>query len=175
MTGTRNTGRTRIEGAYRMRRTGFSLALVLATAMAGFVAPANPARAESEADRLAAERARWEAARIADYEYGYRKYCECYRDEPPVTVVTVRDGQAQHVHHRYRNPDHEVAVDDDSAAFYWTIDELFARLASALARDAVVRAEYDAELGYPTSIFIDDDPDFDGGETDFRGIEVEPL
>jgi hypothetical protein len=152
------------------RHTQRFAATLIAVAL-GF---SQAALADIDTERLAAERARWEAAGIDSYRYGYQKYCECYRDEPPLTLVTVRNGTANRVVHRHRNPEREVAVDDASAEYYWTIDELFDRLARALERDAIVRAEYDAELGYPTSMFIDDDPDFDGGETDFRGILVEP-
>jgi len=112
--------------------------------------------------------ARWKAAGIGSYEYGYNKYCDCHRDTPPETVVTVIDGAVTRVHHLHADSAREVPARDGSLALYWTIDDLFALIVSATERDATVRARYDEALGYPTAIFIDYDTELIGDELDVR-------
>lgn len=143
-------------------------------ALAAVVALASSAIAD-EPERLAAERSRWQAAQSGDYRYAYRKFCECNREEPPLTVVTVQSGRIERVHHLHSDSEREVPAREGSLELYWTIDDLFDKLALAIERDATVRVEYHAELGYPISLFIDYDAAFDGDEIDLRLIEVEPL
>jgi hypothetical protein len=143
-----------------MIRTG--LIGLAALAAAGVMA------AEADVERLDAAQALWQAAAADDYRYAYEKYCECYRDAQPQTVVTVTDGAIERVHHLHEDSDREVPARDGSVDLYWTIDDLFAKLAGAYAGEAVVRVEYDAELGYPLTLFIDYDTGFVGDETDIR-------
>ena len=150
---------------------GYSTALGLAALLA--TAPALPD--EADLARLEAARARWQQVQTGDYRFGYRKYCECNRDEPPVTVVTVGEGRITSVHHLHDDSDREVPARDGSLDLYWTVDELFAKLATAYQRGAIVRAEYEPELGYPVSLFIDYDAAFVGDETDLRLTSFEPL
>ena len=124
---------------------------------------------------LDAARARWQSAALEDYRYSYQKYCDCYRGEPPVTVVTVRGGQVERVFHRHDDSKREVPARDGSLSLYWTVDELFDKLAAAYANDAIVRAEFDPSSGFPRSIFIDYDPGFSGDETDLRLTELARL
>ena len=67
-----------------MTRLGLILAL-------GLVAQSVSSAADADLERLAAARDRWQAANTGDYVYAYEKYCECYRNEQPQTVVTVSD------------------------------------------------------------------------------------
>jgi len=100
---------------------------------------------------------------------------ELGRGEPPVTVVTVRGGQVERVFHRHDDSEREVPARDGSLSLYWTVDELFDKLAAAYASDAVVRAEFDQASGFPQLIFIDYDPGFVGDETDLRLTELTRL
>ncbi len=122
---------------------------------------------------LAAARARWQSAHSGDYAFAYRKHCECNRDEPPETVVTVASGRIVSVSHRHEDTGTEVPARAGSLDLYWTIDGLFDRLGRALASEAVVRVAYEPEQGYPTAIFIDYAPALIGDETDLRQIRVE--
>lgn len=142
-----------------------SLATLLALA-------ALPAAADAELD---AARVRWEAAALRGYEYGYHKYCECHRDSPPETVVTVRDGTVVGVRHRPAGSDVEVPAADKNFEYYWTVDGLFRLIAAAQQRGVQVRAQYDAELGFPREVYIDYDADFIGDELDVRLTAVTPL
>ena len=124
---------------------------------------------------LDAARARWQAARLTAYEYGYHKYCECHRDSPPETIVSVRDGDVFRVRHRPAGSATEVPAADKNFDYYWTIDGLFRLLAAALERGAEVRAAYDATLGYPRELYIDYDSSYIGDELDIRLTAVTPL
>ena len=125
-------------------------------------------------DELAAHRATWQAAQVQRYSYGYRKFCECHRDAPPETVVTVDGGSISRVYHRHDDSEREVPAREGSTDLYWTIDDLFDLIASAMAREAEVRVNYDAALGYPTSLYIDYDAGYVGDELDIRltGLDV---
>jgi hypothetical protein len=136
------------------------------------LAAAIPALADPELDGA---RARWQSAALARYEYGYHKYCECHRDSPPETVVTVRDGAVTGVRHRPAGSTTEVPAADKNFEYYWTVEGLFGLIASALERGVQVRAAYDAALGYPREIYIDYDADFIGDELDVRLTSVTRL
>jgi Family of unknown function (DUF6174) len=131
-----------------------------------------PALADAELD---AAEARWRAAALAGYEYGYYKYCECHRDAPPETIVTVRDGKVVRVRHRPAGSEVEVPAQDKNFDYYWTVDALFRLIASAFERGVTVRATYDAAQGFPREIYIDYDADFIGDELDLRLTAVTTL
>jgi hypothetical protein len=139
---------------------------VLSVALPGVV------RADAE---LEAARARWQGAALDAYEYGYHKFCECYRDSPPETIVSVAAGEVTRVRHRPAGATVEVPAADRNFSYYWTVDGLFALLQSALERGVLVRATYDATLGYPRELYIDYDADFIGDELDLRVTSVVPL
>src|SRR5262245_50397940 len=131
---------------------------------------ASPVFADANLD---AARARWQSAAITSYEYGYNKYCDCHRESPPETVVTVRDGAATAVRHRPAGTTTEVP--GRNPEYYWTVDGLFDLIASALERGVQVRAAYDAELGFPREIYIDYDTKLIGDELDLRLTGVTRL
>jgi hypothetical protein len=130
---------------------------------------------EPSPQTLDAARARWRAAAPTDYEYGYRKYCECHREAPPETIVTVRGGLVVGVRHRHTDPAREVPAEQGNLQYYWTVEDLFALLQSATERGAEVRAAYDAALGYPAQLYIDHDTALIGDELDLRLTRVEAL
>ena len=133
------------------------------------------AMAQDGLSGLDAARNLWRSAQDGDYRYSYQKYCECYRAEPPTTVVTVRDGQIENVFHVHSDSERQVPARDGSYDLYWTVEDLFSKLETAYAREAVVRVDYDPSLGYPRSLYIDYDPGFVGDETDLRLSEFERL
>ena len=118
---------------------------------------------------------RWRAANLADYEYGYQKFCECHRESPPETLVTVRAGEVVGVRHRPQGIDFEVPAETRNLEFYWTVEGLFNLLESALEREAEVRVQYHETLGYPTELYIDYDREFIGDELDLKVTRVTPL
>ena len=120
-------------------------------------------------------RARWAAAGLSAYEYGYRKFCECHRESPPETIVTVRGGSVTGVRHRPAGTTTEVPAADKNFEYYWTVDGLFGLIASAQERGVEVRAAYDGELGFPSEVYIDYDTDFVGDELDLRLTVVTRL
>ncbi len=148
-----------------------SVMLQLAAA-ASVVFAALPAAADAELDGA---RARWRSAAAMQYEYGYHKFCECHRESPPETIVTVRGGRVVGVRHRPAGSTNEVAAADKNLEYYWTVDGLFDLIASAQQRGAEVRAAYDLELGFPREVYIDYDPDFIGDELDLRLTGVTRL
>jgi hypothetical protein len=143
----------------------------LAVAVASFAAASLADEAGLE--ELAAARARWQSAQSGDYVFAYRKYCDCNRDEPPETVVTVAAGRIVSVMHRHEDTGTEVPAREGSLDLYWTVEGLFDKLARALAGEAVVRVAYEPARGYPTSFFIDYDAALTGDETDLRQFRVE--
>jgi hypothetical protein len=132
----------------------------------------SPAFADAALD---AARARWRAAALGTYEYGYHKFCECHRESPPETIVSVRAGEVVGVRHRLAGSDVEVPAADKNFSYYWTMDGLFGVIASALERGVQVRTMYDAQLGFPREIYIDYDADFIGDELDLRLTSVTGL
>ena len=151
-----------------LKRTTLHAAVIALTALHF----ALPALADANLD---AARARWKSAAIANYEYGYNKYCDCHRESPPETVVTVRGGTVTSVRHRPVGTTVEVPAADKNLQYYWTVDGLFELIASALARGVQVRAVYDAELGFPREIYIDYDTNLIGDELDLRMTGVTRL
>jgi hypothetical protein len=125
--------------------------------------------------QLDGARARWQSAAIATYEYGYQKYCDCHRESPPETVVTVRGGTVTGVRHRPAGTTIEVPAAEKNFEYYWTVDGLFDLIASAQERGVQVRAAYDAELGFPREIYIDYDTKLIGDELDVRLTGVTRL
>lgn len=147
--------------------------LTLHTALAvGAALAASAAFADAELD---AARARWQQASLASYEYGYHKFCECHRESPPETTVTVRAGAVTNVRHRPAGSTVDVPAADKNFEYYWTVDGLFGVIASALERGVQVRTVYDTELGFPREIYIDYDANFIGDELDLRLTGVRRL
>jgi hypothetical protein len=142
--------------------------------VATWLAAALPAPASADA-ALDAARAKWRTAKLGSYEYGYHKFCECHRDSPPETVVSVRDGKVVNVRHRPVGSTTEVPAAEKNFEYYWTVDGLFELIAAAQMRHVEVRAQYDSTVGYPTEIYIDYDRNLIGDELDLKLTGVTPL
>jgi hypothetical protein len=144
--------------------------LLIATSQLALLAPA----AADDPAALDEARTRWNAAAISDYRYSYRKFCVCYNGEPPEVVVTVTGGRVSDAYSRHADSASEVSATEGRLDLYWTMSDLFDKLAAAYARGATVEAEYEPGFGYPVRVFIDDFADFAGEETDVRltGFEI---
>ena len=138
----------------------------------GAVLAIAPVFADAELD---AARARWRAAGLAGYEYGYHKYCDCHRESPPETTVSVREGKVIGVRHRPAGTTTDVPAADKNLDYYWTVEGLFQLIRSALERGVHVRASYDPAQGFPREIYIDYDAEAIGDELDLRLTSVRPL
>ncbi len=123
-------------------------------------------------DELTANRGLWDAAGIASYEYRYEKACDCHRDTPAETIVTVEDGLVVGV--RYDRDDYlnEIPVAEDSYRWFRTIDDLFTLVETASHNAVTLRVAYEPELGYPTYIYIDYDHAMVGEEIELRVVSL---
>jgi hypothetical protein len=106
-------------------------------------------------------RSRWEAAGIDDYTFTYRPVCFC---PPQEYTAVVEGGVVTSV---------SAADGGELEPIPTTVDDVFDDLQAAID-DGVfaVTAEYDAELGYPVSTWIDVDMRMADEE---YGIQIEEL
>ena len=123
---------------------------------------------DGERKRLLEARTLWRAQGLMDYRYTFRRSCFC---APPATdpvIVTVRGNAVVFV----------ARVDDGAPvdpASYDSIEGLFRLLEEAIDQEAhQVRAEYDAELGFPKTAFIDRDAMIADEELGFEASGVQP-
>ncbi len=123
-------------------------------------------------DELVANRGVWAAAGIASYEYRYEKVCDCHRDTPAETIVTISNGVIVDV--RYDRQDYlsEVAVAADNHRWFRTIDDLFTLVETASKTADTLRVAYDQTLGYPAYIYIDYDHAMVGEEVELQVISL---
>ncbi|MBN1238477.1 MAG: hypothetical protein JXB36_08235 [Gammaproteobacteria bacterium] len=152
-----------------------SFGSVAAAACCLMLSPPAGAADAAARDALREHRLIWSAVAIDDYEYGYNKFCECHREAPPETLVTVRDGEVVGVRHRHADTDTVVDAEQRNFEWYWTVEGLFDLVDTALEREVEVRADYDPALGYPTRVYIDYDPNLIGEELDVRLTRLERL
>jgi hypothetical protein len=128
-----------------------------------------------EPDELRDRQTQWESHGVAAYQYAYQKFCDCHRDEPPQTFVTVRDGSVTEVYHLHSDSPREVPARAGSLELYWTIGDLFGLMHAALERDSLLLVAFDVDHGFPTRLFIDYDADAIGDELDLRLTAFERL
>ena len=152
-----------------MRALPVPLGLALALGACG-LGPFGPS---SPADDLRAARAEWERQGISSYRYTVHRSCECLPEATAPARVEVRDGRTVSV----------VAatsarqVRPEAFEQYDTVEELFAVIEEAIARDPYrFSASYDERLGYPLGYSVDFDrehADDEGGLaiTEFEVIE----
>ena len=101
---------------------------------------------------LEANRELWESEGPAAYVFDYGVVCYCPPQINRAVTITV-DGEGV-VSATY--VDSGEPVDPFDPEDFPTVDDLFDEIESALAQDPYsLRAEYDAQLGYPTNVFID--------------------
>ena len=114
-------------------------------------------------------RARWELNQLSDYDYVYRRSCECLPAATSAMTVAVRGGEVAS------------ATDTQSGATvaayeYPTIDELFDLIQDAIDRDAErLDVTYDTWLDYPTQIRIDYDLETADDEFTIEARDLAPM
>ena len=123
-------------------------------------------------ENLVANRALWRSTDVVDYEYRYEKVCDCHRDKPAATIITVADGTVVAV--RYSRDDYvtDMPVAEKEYRWFRTIDDLFALIETATQHATTLRVAYDPTLGYPSYLYIDYDHSLLGDEVE---LEVTSL
>jgi len=149
------------------------MALLLVSVWSASAIAQAPQSATPLSQRLADARQRWQVAAPEDYVYGFNKFCECHRETPPETLVTVAGTRVIDVRHVMAKTGDTVPAAADNFSLYWTIEDLLGLLERALERGAAVQAEFDAELGLPRRVYIDYLPDIIGDEVDVRVTRFE--
>lgn len=106
-------------------------------------------------ERLDTGKALWQTSGISTYQYRYQKVCECHRNKPSDTIVTIDMRTIVGV--RYDRDDYfkEIPVPPERHKWFRTIDELFELVDKAYQLQALVRVSYEPQLGYPMYIYID--------------------
>ena len=150
----------------RILKTGIQLVILSSVVLPG-VSLAD--------DELAANRSVWEAASIASYEYRYEKTCDCHRDTPAETIVTVENGLIVGV--RYDRDDYleEIPVAEGNYRWFRSIDDLFDLVEAAMGSAATLRVTYEPALGYPAYIYIDYDHAMVGEEVELQVTSLHAM
>ena len=111
-----------------------------------------------EADQVAQSnlddaKALWQFAGINSYRYTVQWQCFCIMEYVAPMVVEVRDGQVVSVAFADAGQTGEIP----SPERFGTMDRIFGYVQDAIDQNAArITAEYDAGLGHPTNVFIDD-------------------
>jgi hypothetical protein len=121
------------------------LVLACAVGVAACSSPFGP----DEARALTAARARWDGRPFADYTFDARHGCFCPPEHIGPVRITVQQGAIVSV----------TLLETGEAldpANWFTIDQLFDRIPVLAKEDGVddVAVEYDATLGFPTSVRV---------------------
>lgn len=126
---------------------GILLLLLCLTATSGCSDPLGPER-----DALARARAQWVRLGPEAYVYRYHLTCFCGPDVTEPMFVVVRGATVDEATYEASGQPVPEAV----LASLWTVEGLFGRVQDAIQREAVsLQVEYDADLGYPTSVSVD--------------------
>jgi hypothetical protein len=153
-----------------IEKIGLSAAIVTAAACNGsdIVGPHDLAR-------LARAQARWDARPFADYSYETRRLCFCPVEITRWTRVSVRNGVV--VAADPVEPDPGVPI--MTLSWWTTIDSLFDDLFRSMTESSSylesIEAEYDPELGFPTSIEYTAKSNIADGSSSISVRNVRPL
>ena len=121
--------------------------VVVPTQTPGPVVDKSPLQTELDLNRQL-----WESKAINGYHFEHRWICFCIQDFVTPVDVTVDGSEIVEVRYLDDEP-HRRAPD---AAQYYTIPGLFNLIQNAIDTGAYsLEAQYDAEFGYPTEVFID--------------------
>jgi hypothetical protein len=148
----------------------FSFAIALFLLIMSACVGMSAARSELEEHRNL-----WESHRIEDYDFTLHVMC-FYCGPYGVADVQVRDNVTVSIVDRTTSPTMGSLIgQNERFADVDTIDELFDIVANALSEDTdwdIVEVEYNAEYGYPSSVFLNVegwlDRDFRVTITDFE-------
>ena len=104
-----------------------------------------------EQDALATARARWALTDADNYRFKFRRSCFCAPDFVRPVRIEILDGIVSSA--VYVDTEEPISLPLTSVA---TIDDLFDEIQDAMDGMAFsVIADYDADMGYPTSVSID--------------------
>lgn len=103
---------------------------------------------------VAENRAKWAAQGAAEYTFNFSRSCFCLPDYTREATLGVAAGQINSATY----VDDGAVVADEVVREYKTIEGLFAAIEGAIATGAAqIDVEFDAELGFPSKVFIDED------------------
>jgi hypothetical protein len=124
-----------------------------------------------QADLLRAQ-SRWERSRSGDYVYQTATMCFCMQEYVAPVDVTVIDGEVASVVYATD----AFTGDVPEPQRFTSVEGLFAFVQDAIDREAVsINVTYDAQTGYPTSVFVDYDARMADEEHGFTATNVRPL
>lgn len=163
------------------------LGIVSGTVGACNRAPQEPARPQTDTlseksaaqiaatqSLLAQQRNRWQASSVSDYRFTLvRNVANSPSSANPI-IVTVRNGTIASA--RYKSAPDIVKVDPKEQKQLPTIDSLFTFVEQS-AQEGIdsLRVRYDAEAGFPYTIFIDRDTKKTNDEVEIEVKDFVPL
>ena len=143
-------------------------ALLIAACASLSACSVNPFALSREA--ASDHRSRWDAAGIVDYEYMFRRACECTGSVTRPMRVEVRGGSVAGATYR------DTGESATNATGYPTVDDLFDLIDDAIDRGAQgLTVAYDGSLGYPTEISIDYDVEVADDEITINASGLVPM
>ncbi len=133
-------------GLFRARFAGPAVLLAFSIFLPGC---SNPLGAEQDASERGLRQ--WQEAAIDAYAFRYQLVCFCGGPGVRPVDIEVRGGEVVGVSFPDEQPPDPFPLDE-----YPTVEELFQTISQSLDREPFfLRAEYDADLGYPRDFFAD--------------------
>ena len=155
-----------------LRRT-----VLAATLVAGVACSADSVVGPGDLQRFAQAKARWDARPFADYSYEIRTFCFCPPEVNRWTRVTVRSGAVTDAQPVETDPQFPIT----SLSLWQPIDSLFVSLANHMTTptsqspyEAII-VQYDAQLGFPTSIVYREKPNVADAGAEITVRNVVPM
>ena len=132
-------------------RNRFSHAFIAAICLAAITGSVF-AQTDDAQKRLTENRRKWAEKAIKNYQYEFQRICFCPPAYTKLVKLTVGNGVVENVQYAETGE----AVDKSRYEHYMTVEALFDYIQAAIDRKAhAIKVQYDAELGYPTSVEID--------------------
>ena len=157
---------------YRVRRRPWTALAVLLPLLLSACGGVTDPEGGDLREEIVEHRREWEERSFRDYAFRLVRSCFCAADaRGPVRVEVRRGAVTRVVYSESGDP-----VPDRLVHLFPSVGGLFAILLDAVDRGAArVDVEWDAELGYPSSSFIDYEPAVADEELGFEVREVTPL
>jgi hypothetical protein len=97
-------------------------------------------------------RQRWQQANIRHYEYVFQRGCFCPSDVRAEVLIEVKDGKVLNANnHKSRR-----MIADHLSLNRQSIDYFFSKIQAAIdSKSEKIEVKYNAQYGYPESVFID--------------------
>lgn len=129
-----------------------------------------------QGDVFAEARDRWEEAGLVDYDYTFTRGCFCPQEYVGPYKASVREGKVTAA--TFNGLD-LLEIETVSIGSYdeivQTVDGVFDEIERALTDADSFTAQYDAELGYPTEVYIDWEELTADEEVNYTIAEVRPV